>query len=122
MTQQETIAIEDQHTPPFFNKLPIGQSLVQDFNATILVDSDGMTNLETALGISKSREESKIVSSIILSEVDSEFNLFGDHQGISAFIVGLTRQEELKGSFEIKFDLDDLKASNWDDLKRNFRA
>ncbi len=97
----------------------LGFTLLQDLNAVIVTDEKGLTNLQRALGVEANQETHPLSpSTIILSDVQAESYLFASRP-LSAHIKGLTRQENLNGSFEINLALNGLWASNWDELKHD---
>lgn len=96
----------------------LGFTQIQDLNAAIVTDDKGWTNLQRALGISPSTEALPITpSTIILSDVNADIYLFADQHPLSAFIKGLTKQDNLAGSFEINVALQGLQGENWQQLK-----
>ncbi len=96
----------------------LGFTQIQDLNAAIVTDDKGWTNLQRALGISPSAEALPIMpSTIILSDINADIYLFADHHPLSAFIKGLTKQDNLAGSFEINVALQGLQGENWQQLK-----
>lgn len=104
-------------------KADLGITLVQELNAAIVTDKKGWTNLQRALGIPPSKDLPPLSpSTIILSDVNAKLDLFSADQPISAHITGLTRQDNLKGSFEAIFSLTGLqKVSNWNQLKEEIQ-
>lgn len=98
----------------------LGFTQMLDLNATIKTDDQGLTNLHHALGISKSLDSTKLLPSTIqLSEVNADLYLFAEQTPFSALIKGLTKQEDLNGSFEINIVLQNLKAASWDEFQKN---
>lgn len=98
----------------------LGFTQIQDLNAVIVTSERGLTNLQRALGIESNHESLPLSpSTIILSEVNAEGHLFSAHHPLSARIKGLTRQENLNGSFDIDLALNGLQASNWDEFKHD---
>jgi hypothetical protein len=103
------------------NNVQLGFTQIQDFNAAIVTDEKGWTNLQRALGIPSSNATPPLSpSTIILSDVYADLNLFTQHP-VSGWIKGLTEQENLKGSFEINFSLNGFHASDWKGLKKNIQ-
>lgn len=98
----------------------LGLTQVQDFNAAIVTDEKGWTNLQRALGIPPSNDIPPLApSTIILSDVNADLDLFTNQNPFSARIKGLTRQENLNGSFEINLSLNGLQGSDWEKLKQD---
>jgi hypothetical protein len=97
----------------------LGFTQIKDLNAIIKGD---LTNLQRALGIDSNQEAPLLSpSTIVLSDVNADGYLFADHHPLSIQMRGLTRQEDLNGSFEIHLALNGLWASHWDELKHNAR-
>lgn len=95
-----------------------GVTRLTNFNAAIITDDHGETNLQKALGIQSSQSPSPLTSStIVLSDVNIESDLFTPHHPFLMKIKGKTKQRELDGSFDISISLPGLNASNWDALK-----
>ena len=98
----------------------LGFTQIQDFNAAIVTDEKGWTNLQRALGTPPSDDTPPLSpSTIILSDVNADFYLFAQQHPLSAWIKGLTKQENLNGSFEINLSLEGIEASNWKKLKKD---
>lgn len=96
----------------------LGFTQIQDLNAAIVTDDKGWTNLQKALGVSPSAEALPITpSTIILSDVNADIYLFAHQHPLSADIKGLTKQDNLSGSFEINVALQGLQGENWQQLK-----
>lgn len=101
-------------------KNPLGVTQVEDLNAAIITDQRGETNLQRALGIQTNRTTSSLTSStIVLSDVNVESHLFVPNYPLSVQLKGLTRQDNLNGSFDIQISLKNLWASDWETLKRD---
>lgn len=101
-------------------KTCLGFTLIEDLNAAIITDQKGETNLQRALGIQASKKTPPLNSStIVLSDVNVSSYFFAPNHPLSAQIKGLTRQDNLNGSFDITFSLNGLKASDWNHLKND---
>lgn len=95
-----------------------GLTRLANFNAAIITDDHGETNLQKALGIDSAQSPSPLTSStIVLSDVNIESDLFTPHHPFLMKIKGKTKQRELDGSFNISIFLPGLTASNWGALK-----
>lgn len=98
--------------------LSLGATQIRNLNATVVTDEQGITNLQRALGIGINQEKPSLSpSTIILSNVNVESELFIPNRPLSAQIKGLTRQGNLEGSFDIQISLKGLRHSDWKQLK-----
>lgn len=100
--------------------LCLGFTQIKDLNAAIITDQKGETNLQRALGIEVSYATPPLSSStIVLSDVNVESYFFVPNHPLSAQIKGLTRQDNLNGSFDINLTLNGLIPSDWEGFKEN---
>lgn len=98
----------------------LGQTNLDDFNAIIVTDKNGISNLQHALGILPQEASYGIPpSTIILSEVKANLNIFSKGQPLSIDISGQTRQDSLDGSFSIRAILPGLESENWKQISKN---
>lgn len=98
----------------------LGFTQIENLNAAIITDQKGNTNLQRALGIHASHTIPPLApSTIVLSDVNVESDLFTPNHPLSIQVRGLTRQENLNGSFDINLSLNGLWASDWEELKRD---
>lgn len=97
----------------------LGVTQIQELNAAIVTDEKGWTNLQRALGIPPSNDTPPLApSTIVLSDVNATLDLFTNQNPFSVHIKGLTRQENLNGSFEVNVSLEGLQGSDWEKLKQ----
>jgi hypothetical protein len=98
----------------------LGFTQIQDLNAAVVTDDKGWTNLQRALGIPPSNDTPPLSpSTIVLSNVNADLYLFAANHPLSAQVKGLTRQENLNGSFDINLFLNGLQASDWKELRHD---
>ncbi|MFI5343596.1 MAG: hypothetical protein ACHQUC_05175 [Chlamydiales bacterium] len=104
-----------------FNKsMHLGFSRIKDFNAAIVTDQNGQSNLQKALGIGPILDPKLPPSTISLSDVQGNFYLVADKSiPLSAYLKGTTREGSLVGSFEIDLVLTGLEGANWSELKED---
>lgn len=101
----------------------LGLTQIQDLNAAIVTDEKGWTNLQRALGIPPSNDIPPLApSTIVLSDVNADLDLLTAQHPLSAHIKGLTRQDNLNGSFEINLSLNGLQANDWEELKQDAQS
>ncbi len=103
------------------DRLPLGFSQIKDLNLVLVIDENGKSNLQRALGTSSHSSLSLPAlspSPISLSDVYADLSLFSQNQPFSAHIEGKTHQENLSGSFDLSLSLPSLHASNWEELKK----
>jgi hypothetical protein len=97
----------------------LGHTELKGLNAIINIDSTGVSNLQVALGLMDDPKHSlDVISTIILSQVNGELNLFDQHLPLSFHLTGKTQQGELKGSFDIHASTTGFESKNWEQLKQ----
>lgn len=104
-----------------FNKSThLGFSRIKDFNAAIVTDQNGQSNLQKALGCSPILDPKLPPTTISLSDVQGNFYLAADKNiPLSAHLKGTTREGSLIGSFEINLMLTGLEGANWSEWKED---
>ncbi len=98
----------------------LGITEIQDLNAAIVTDEKGWTNLQRAVGIPPSNDTPPLApSTIVLSDVNAHLELFTSRNPFFVHIKGLTKQENLNGSFDLHVSLEELQGSDWEKLKQD---
>lgn len=97
----------------------LGLTQIEDLNAAIITNENGDSNLRRALGFQTSKEVIPLASTIVLSDVDLKSYLLSPQHPLSIQMKGLTRQDNLNGSFDVAISLNGLFATTWEELKRN---
>lgn len=92
----------------------LGFTRVKDFNAAIVTDQNGQSNLQRALGLGPKVNTSLPSSTISLSDVQGDFYISSDAKvPFSAHLKGTTREGTLIGSFELDLILNGLDGTDW---------
>src|SRR5688572_3388396 len=73
---------------------------LQDLNASIVTDENGISNLQYALGLPAEGYYPLTSSTILLSDVYAELNRLSNHSPLSLDLKGSTRQGNTTGSFD----------------------
>jgi hypothetical protein len=98
----------------------LGHTQIKDLNAAIVTNSQGVTNVQRALGLQDNFPALDFLpSTIVLSDVQADFYLFAPNRPFSLAIQGNTKQEQLVGSFNTKIVLEGLQANTWKDFSQN---
>lgn len=97
-------------------KIALQHIELQDLNASIVTDENGISNLQYALGLPADRYYRLSSSStILLSDVYAELNRLSKHSPLSLDLKGSTRQGNTTGSFDIHIALPFLQ---WQQLNQ----
>lgn len=95
----------------------LGHTQLEELNANIVTDEKGISNLQYALGLADSSLNQSIPpSTILLSNVNADLNLFSHNQPLSMRLTGETRQDHLNGSFDIQALLPGVQSESWSQL------
>lgn len=96
----------------------LGFTQIQELNATIKTDNQGISNLQRALQ-KDSFTASQILpsSTMILSHVQATGYLFSDDHPFSLQVQGNTQKDSLEGSFQAELALPGFTSSDWETLK-----
>jgi len=95
----------------------LGFTRIKDLNAALVIDQNGQSNLQKALGI-ESDYISTIPTTISISDVQGDFYLTQDSSiPFSAHLKGTTREASSSGSFDIDIVLNELNSVDWVELK-----
>jgi hypothetical protein len=98
----------------------LGFTRVKDFNAAIVTDQNGQSNLQKALGLDPIAQSTLPPSTISLSDVQGDFYLTKDPNiPFTGHLKGTTREGNLIGSFEIDVVLNGLDGSDWSSWKED---
>lgn len=98
----------------------VGFTRIKDFNAAIVTDQNGQSNLQKALGLRPLPASSLPATTISLSDVQGDFFLTSDPNiPFTGHLKGTTREGSLIGSFEIDIVLNGLNEENWSELQEN---
>lgn len=101
-------------------KPSLGLTTIHELNASIATNEQGESNLQRALGISSKESFSGLMpSTIVLSHVNIEGDLFPADRPLSIQFKGLTQQEEIHGSFDVQLALVGLWSSDWKNFKKD---
>lgn len=96
----------------FWLSTEMGRTEIQGLNGTILLEKNGATNLQNALGIEQDTHLSPFPR-IYISDVNAQLELMTIENKVSGWIKGQTQQNEQKGHFEINLDLEKFEIKNW---------
>lgn len=99
----------------------LGHIELKDLNASIVTDEKGINNLQYAFGLDSQETNSLPIppSTILLSNINAELNLFTPQQPLSVKITGETHQDKLGGSFDIRAILPRIETESWLQLTQN---
>lgn len=100
------------------NGTHFGFTRIKDFNAAIVTDENGQSNLQKAFGLGPTTQASLPPSTISLSDVQGDFYLTTIPDiPFTAHLKGTTREGNLIGSFEVDVVLNGLDGSDWSEWK-----
>ncbi len=98
----------------------LGFARIKDFNAAIVTDQNGQSNLQRALGLGPTAHSSLPSSTISLSDVQGDFYLSTDHNiPFTGHLKGTTREGNLIGSFEIDLLINGLNGVDWNEWQED---
>lgn len=99
----------------------LGFTRIKDFNATLVIDENGQSNLQKAFGIQAPFYRTT-PTTISLSDVQGDFYFTKDPSiPFSAHLKGITKEEDSSGSFNIDLILNNLHSEHWGDLKEELQ-
>lgn len=97
-----------------------GQSQLQDLNAWIKSDDQGISNLQHALQKLPKNHQSYLTSStIVLSDFNATLSLFSPKAPLSILASGKTQSGEMEGSVKIEAIFPNFSAEDWTKLTQS---